>query len=802
MNKRIAAAIVNARYFIILIFVAALAWAAVYAPSFKINASADTLLVKNNELYIKTQVANQTFSPEEFILLAYESVEHELYSQQTFNDLQALSEELLTLSRVNSVTSILNIPLITDATSLDGASDVDSLTWQAQQYSPAQMRTRIDGHPIFTDLLVNRESTATAIQIVFKQNPDLQRLEKEITDLQQKRLDGSITEDDEQKINALKAQADPIKQKLTRQRAEEIEKIEAIAKSVSERANTYLGGSYVVGQHLINIIKSDLTVFGAAITAVIALMLAIIYRSFKWVVFPLVSCAASVALTMGLLSYLDMRATVLSANFIALQIILTLAVMIHLIGSYRSVSLAEPNLPQRERVKATLTEKLAPCFYATVTTSVGFGSLLFSGLQPVADFGLMMLCAMVLTMAVSLLLFPSLLSLLPAGKESRESRWLATLLRGLKHVSLRSPWVVSSACIGMFGLAAIGIMRLDVENSFINYFDKETQVYQELAFIDKEFGGSTPMDIILDIATVDDSGMLVLKAESVAQLQLVQAAVEAFEATGSVTSVVNFTELAKKINGGKPLTEYELTSIYRLLDENVVDQLTGAYFSPEQNKLRIAVRIQDTTRGLDRESFLAQLKRDLSTVGVEQGSYTLTSLFVLYQDILSRLIDSQVTTLGIVYGALFLVLLAVFRQFGVALIAMVPNVLTTLGILGIIGWLGIPLDIMTITIAAIAMGIAVDDTIHFVHAYLRGVDSSKEDTPAESGARAAFGHTSLAITFTTLIITVGFSLFAFSDFLPSVYFGLLTAGAMFMAWLSDVTLLPAMLNVLYRRKRA
>ena len=627
-------------------------------------------------------------------------------------------------------------------------------------------------------------------------------LEAQVTELQKKRLGGSITEADEKKINALKAQMDPIKQALTRQRAKEIEKIEAIADSVSERANTYLGGSYVVGQHLIDIIKSDLTVFGGAITAVIALMLAIIYRSFKWVIFPLVSCAASVALTMGLLSYLDMRATVLSANFIALQIILTLAVMIHLIGSYRSNSLTGQDLSQHERVKATLTEKLAPCFYATLTTSVGFGSLLFSGLQPVADFGLMMLYAMIFTMAVSLLLFPSLLSLFPAGKEKGESQWLASLLGRIKAVSLKSPGVVSFVCIGVFGVAAIGIMRLDVENSFINYFDKQTQVYQELAFIDKEFGGSTPMDIILDIGEADESGMLVLKAETVAQLQLVQAAVEAFDATGSVTSVVDFTELAKKINEGKPLTEYELTSIYRLLDKNVVEQLTGAYFSPEQNKLRIAVRIQDTTSGLDRESFLKQLKSDLNKVGVEDSNYTLTSLFVLYQDILSRLINSQVMTLGIVYGALFLVLLAVFRRFGVALIAMIPNVLTTLGILGIIGWLGIPLDIMTITIAAIAMGIAVDDTIHFVHAYLRGTDESGNDNRAESGARAAFGHTSMAMTFTTLIITVGFSLFAFSDFLPSVYFGLLTAGAMFMAWLSDVTLLPAMLNMLYRRKSA
>lgn len=799
MSERIAAAIVSARYFIIILFVAALGLAAVYVPSFKINASADTLLVKNNKLYAQTQVTNQIFSPEEFILLAYEPVAHSLYSQKTFGDIQALAEELLALPRVESVTSILNIPLVSDAKALDGSTDVESLTWQAQQYSPEEMKKRLDGHPIFTDLLVNRESTATAIQIVFKQNAELQKLQSRITDLQKNRLNDSITEADEKKIAQLKAQADPIEQKLTRQRALEIRQIKTIADSISDRANTYLGGSYVVGQHLIDIIKSDLMVFGTAITAVIAMMLVILYRSVKWTIFPLVSCAVSVALTTGLLRFLDMRATVLSANFIALQIILTLAVMIHLIGSYRSVS-RDGMGSQHERVRAMLTEKLTPSFYATLTTSVGFGSLLFSGLQPVADFGLMMLCAMIITLTVSLLLFPALLSLVPAGKECSDSRRLTALLDRLKRLSLNSPAAISLVCIGVFGVAAVGITRLHVENSFINYFDKQTLVYQELAFVDKQFGGSTPMDIVLDITETDDSGMLVLKAESVAQLQLVQAAVEAFEATGSVTSIVNFTELAKEINDGKPLTEYELTSIFRLLDEKVVDQLVGVYFSPEQDKFRIAVRIQDTTPGLDRESFLNKLKGDLNKVGVDEGSYSLTGLFVLYQDILSRLVSSQITTLGIVYGALFLVLLGVFRRIGVALIAMVPNVLTTLGILGVIGWLGIPLDIMTITIAAIAMGIAVDDTIHFIHAYLRGAETDDQNARATSGSGVAFGHTSMAMTFTTLIIALGFSLFAFSDFLPSVYFGLLTAAAMLMAWVSDITLLPALLNMLYRRK--
>ena len=387
-----------------------------------------------------------------------------------------------------------------------------------------------------------------------------------------------------------------------------------------------------------------------------------------------------------------------------------------------------------------------------------------------------------------------MLSLLRARKETTEFAFVTRFFEVMRKLTLKHPITISLVMVGLFGALATGISRLNVENSFIDYFAQETRVYKELAFIDQQFGGSTPLDIILKTESETDNNQLVLKAGNVNQLQLVQAAVNAFEATGSVTSVVNFTQLARQLNDDRPLTEYELTTIYHLLDEKVVNQLIGSYFSAENNQLRISVRVQDTTAGLDRADFLENLKQDIQTVGVEAQNVELTGLFVLYQDILSRLFDSQIKTLGIVYVVLGLVLLAIFRSVKIALIALVPNILTTLGILGMIGWLAIPLDIMTITIAAIAMGIAVDDTIHFLHAYLTGMKNGEGRTVAEKAGRSAFGHTGLAILFTTTIIAAGFSLFGFSDFIPSVNFGLLTATAMVMALITDITLLPALLN--------
>ncbi|MCW8090292.1 MMPL family transporter [Alteromonas sp. ASW11-130] len=801
MTNKIAHAIVTFRWLFILLFTAVLAVTGYFVTQFKIDASAETLLVKDNKLYIQTQIANQRFSPDEFILLAYKP-QHEVFSETTFQDLSSLSQSLRKLERVEAVTSILTVPLIEDADALTGGTEVSSLTWEKQRYSPEQMKQLISGHPIFTDLLINRQETATAIQIVFKPNEELRKIESQMTEIQAKLLERELTEDEQLALEKLKDRADPIKQQLTEQRQKEIAQIEKIASEVEGRAETFIGGSYVVGQHLIEIIKSDLVSFGTAIAGVIALLLLILYRSLKWVLFPLFACAVSVVITMGIFGMLDMRTTVISANFVALQLILTLAVMIHLIGSYRDISREDHSLSQRERVVATLDDKLSPCFFATLTTSVGFGSLIFSGLQPVVAFGWMMLVAMLVTMSVALLLFPSLLCLLPKTKETHDFMFIKHILNGLKKMNLAIPkTVVLISLIVAVGIA-FGITRLDVENSFIDYFDKDTQVHQELAFIDKEFGGSTPLDVIIDIKETNQSEQLELTADSVARLQLVQGAIEAFEATGSVTSVVNFTRLAKKLNEGIPLTEYELTTIYHLLDKQVVNQLVGAYYSAESNQMRVSIRIQDTTEGLDRETFVDNLTSDLTSVGLEPQNFTFTNLFILYQDILSRLFDSQIKTLGIVYVVLGLVLLAIFRSLKIALIALVPNILTTLGILGVIGWVGIPLDIMTITIAAIAMGIAVDDTIHFLHAYLQGKKrADAAHLQAQNASDNAFGHTGLAIVFTTTIIAIGFSLFGFSNFLPSVYFGLLTATAMLMALITDVTLLPALLNWLVADKK-
>lgn len=764
----------------------AMSW---FVQNFKIDASADTLLMKNNKLYIETQLINQRFSPEEFVLVAYEPKQAPLFSAQTFDDIQTLSAAFKQIDRVEAVTHILNVPLLSQLESLNGDIQPNDWTWLNQRYSVEKMQAIFDQHPLFTDLLINRSQTATALQIVFKPNKQLTDIDNQITQLKKNVLNGTLTKAEQAKIDQLKLQAEPLIEQLSLTRQQEIKRIYAIVADYQDHANVYLGGAHVLGFQLIDIIQSDLVIFGSGIGLTICLLLLVIFRQFIWLAIPVICCAVSVVITIGLFGLLDMRTTVISSNFVALQLILTLAIVIHLIVEFRQLANAQQNASQKSLVQQTFVNKLKPCFYAGLTTAVGFASLLFSGIQPVIAFGWMMIIAMLISILSSLILFPAIVSLFKRSRQNYTDSWFTHLINPLQKLGLQHSKKIIVVGMGVLLASIAGSAKLTVENSFINYFSQSTRAYQELSFIDREFGGTTALDVIYTIPPEQRSKDLALSAQSIQTLQKIQFAMQQLSGMGNTTSVVNFTQLAKNINQGMPLTEYELTVIYRLIDDALRSQLLGAYFSPEHNQLRISSRIQDSTDGLNRAEFIQTLKSDIAGLGVQTDNYQLGNLFVLYQDILQRLFTSQILTMGIVYIALYIVLIAIFRSLRLATIALIPNVLATLVILGIMGWLAIPLDLMTITIVAIAMGIAVDDTIHFVHRFQ--VEAKQQ--PNKQALKKTYSSIGFAMLYTSLIITLGFSLLSFSDFIPSVMFGLLTGLAMLVALLTDLTLLPALL---------
>jgi hypothetical protein len=761
------------------------------ARHFQIDASADTLLMRNDPNYIQTQVVNRRFSPQEFLLVAYKPRNRPLFSEQTFEDLRTLSAKLRRLDRVESVRSILNVPLFSQIEGgISSIKDLSQSTVEHRNYPITQIKKEFHENPLYEDLLINRQQTATALQVLFRSNGELDELDDRIVALQRKSLQGELSAGEKRELSQLKERAEPIEQRLDNIRTAEIETIRRIVAEYDGNAEIYLGGLHVLGYQLIRIIKNDLIIFGGTIAAMICLVLFLLFRKVRWVIIPVICCCCSVLSTVGLFGLLGFKTTVISANFIVLELILTLAIVVHLIVQYLEYGADHPEWEQAELVKKTLFRKAGPCFYAGITTSIGFASLLFSNIQPVITFGWMMIIAMIFSIGVSLVLFPALMSLYGREQQALPLRFARRTLNFFSGLTLKHPAFIAMAGIGVLAASVAGIFQLDVENSFINYFKETTRVHQELSFIDRQLGGSTPLDIVYTIPNAELKKDLVMTADTVQLLQRVHQALRQHEAIGKILSVVNFTELAKQINQNKPLTEYELTALYWTMEDALRDDLLGSFFAPEHAQVRISVRIKDTTEGLHRAKLLEEIRRDMNKLGIPEDRYRLSNLFVLYQDILQKLFRSQILTLGIVFVVLTLTFLVIFRSVKVALIGITPNILSTMAVLGLMGWLGIPLDLMTITIAAIAMGIAVDDTIHYIHRYQEELQDQSADKAVERS------HTSVgyAILYTSLIITMGFSLLAFSEFIPSVFFGLLTGFAMIAAFLFDLCLLPVLLN--------
>ena len=760
------------------------------ARHFEIDASADTLLTEDNQDYIQTQLMSQRFSPQEFLLIAYKPDDGRVLSQQTFAKLASLTERLKQIDRVESVRSILNVPLLSLMDNGLSGGDPGNWTLEKKNFSTELLQETFAGHPIYEDLLINKAQTATALQVLFKPNEKLADIHGKITSIQQHRLERELTDAEQEQIAQLEKQAEPLQKDLNRIRIKEIQLIRKIIAGYEEDATLFLGGIHVLSYQLIQIIKNDLFLFGGIIAAVICLTLLFLFRKIRWVLVPVVCCTTSVVLTIGLFGMLGLKTTIISSNFIALQIILTLAIVIHLIVQYRELSISRPEWDQKQLVQQTLKAKAKPCFYAGLTTAVGFASLLFTGIQPVISFGWMMIIAMFFSIIVSLIMCPALMVLFPRDPAKNRNRLSALTLRICTYLTQKRPKVILLTSVIACVVSVAGLSLLTVENSFINYFAESTKVHEELSFIDQQLGGSTPLEVIVTIPAEQQLDKnLVVSAETVQQLQQVQAMLQQQEGMGKILSIVNFTELAKQINDGKPLTEYELTALYRSLDENLRDDLVGSFFSAEHSQIRLSARIQDSTEELNRADLMQSIRSGMAQLGISGENYALTNLFVLYQGVLQQLFRSQILSLGLVYLALTFTFFAVFRSARIALIGIAPNILSTLSVLGIMGILGVPLDLMTITIASISMGIAVDDTIHFTDRYLHEL---KQVSGREAVGRcnSSVGY---AVLYTSIIIILGFSMLGFSDFIPSVQFGLFASLAMAMATAWNLSLLPVLL---------
>ena len=850
LQRRYETTIQEKSHWLFLWVIVALVLLGYQARHFTLDASAESLLLENDSSLEYFRDISERYGSQDFLVLTF-TPKAPLFSDTSLENLTALRDELRELERVESVVSVMDVPLLSNppVPMSELVSNIKTLEDPEADLEMAQ--TELANSPLYVNLLLNLSENTTALQINFPfdhTKTDLLEMRNKLR-TQAENIPDSGAEKQLQLVDELIFEHNA---KMSAELHQDIEQIRSIIKRYEPYGELHLGGVPMIADDIIRFVRNDLVLFGVAVFTLLIITLSVIFRQPRWVILPLICSSAVVVGMLGILGWWKWPATVISSNFISLLLILTLSMNIHLIVRYRELLRKNPYWDQRELVVMTVRSIAVPCVYMTLTTGVAFVSLISSGIRPVINFGWMMTVGILIAFVMTFLLFPAMLMLIGKDRRTAEGQEETPQTRFLARFTLRNGRLILLGSVALAAFTVIGASQLIVENSFIDYFDEETEIYQGMTVIDQRLGGTTPLEVILrfngessDEATLpqaevvepdpfvdefsdgasdefieedflamedddvgsfeddfvgeDDPDKYWFTNDKIEEIKRIHRYLDALPETGKVLSLATMMEIAESFNDGEPLTNIQLALLYSVIPEEFRAIVVDPYVSVEHNEARINVRIMDSMQGLQRDELLERINTALtSELGFEEDDVQLTGMMVLYNNMLQSLFSSQITTLGGVFVGIMLMFLVLFRNITLAFIAMVPNMLAATLVLGVMGWLGIPLDIMTITIASITIGIAVDNTIHYIVRYRIEFERDGNYAKALKRSHKTIGK---AIFYTSVTIIMGFSILTMSNFKPTIYFGLLTALAMGVALLGSLTLLPRLILLTQPFKR-
>jgi predicted RND superfamily exporter protein len=821
---------------------------AAFIPRFQLDASADSLLLEDDQDLRYYTGITARYGSDNYLVITYSS--ERLFEEETLADLQQLRDELRALDTVEGVISILDVPLI----------DSPRVTIsQLQEYVPILenpevsrelARRELRTSPIYSNLLLSPDGETTSLLVSFRVDPEFRRLNEERDALREKMLTSELSSEEERRKDELSAEILEMRRSLMDSQQEDIRRVRKILDEHRDLGEIHIGGLPMIVSDMIDYIRNDILVFGSGIVAILIVLLSLIFGRPRWVVVAMLCCASSAIIMTGFLGLVRWPVTVVSSNYVALMLIFSLSLTVHLIQRYRELHNEHPDQEQRWLVRETLIDKAAPCFFTAVTTAVGFASLIVSGIRPVIDFGWMMVIGLLVVLLTAFVIFPATLALLSPGTSRHYGDSLEVVTGMFARLTDRRAALTAVVCalLGIAGL--IGVSRLEVENRFIDYFKADTDIYQGLVTIDQRLGGTAPLDIILDAdpefqaarsvpgepdegfaddfddefddelgdefddefadefgdeftdeSVVSNGGKAKtdLGATSywyntfrLGQLEEVHDYLESLPETGKVLSMATTIETLEILNQDETPGTFFLSVLYNRLPADLKSALYDPYMSKDGNQVRLSARVFESDPNLRRDELIRSIRTHLvDNMGYKRDQVHVTGMLVLYNNLLQSLYRSQILTLGVVFAVIMVMFGVLFRSVKISLVAILPSILSVLVVLGIMGLGGIPLDIMTITIAAISVGIGVDDSIHYIHRYRQEISKDGDGLGAMYRSHASVGR---AMFYTSVIVIAGFSVLALSNFIPSILFGLLTGLAMAMALAANLTLLPLLLK--------
>lgn len=794
-----------------------------YAKDFKLDASADSLVLEHDKDLLYYRGTRARYGSDDFLVVTY-TPKGDLYGEQARTAVKHMRDDLAALPRVSSVTSYLDVPLINSPKVTFTEIRKKTRTLESDDVDIELARHEFQDSPLYRNLIVSPDGKTTALQVNIKRNEGYLKLLNRRNELRQIEIDRKLTADEQSELDNVSRDFRQLTEKLSVQERNDIAAVRAVLDKYRDYAEIHLGGVPMITADMIDYIKKDINVFGIGVVCFIILILAVSFHRPRWISIPVMICLLACIGMVGYLGFADWRVTVVSSNFISLLLIISLSLTVHLVVRYQELHHDDPEGNHHDMTWETIRSKFSPSFYTTLTTMVAFGSLIVSGIRPVIDFGWMMVFGVGLAFVLSFIMFPPALLLTQRGNPiKRKHDVTSQIIHYLAHLIETHSSKTILVFIVIIGASILGLYKLSVENRFIDYFKTSTEIYQGMALIDKELGGTIPLDVIVDasasfnkelaaqkqVASADtpedegfdddfEEGTAGLSGTSywfnVYQLQTVKKIhhyLESLPETGKVLSLDTTMSMLTQLNDGKELDNIILAVMYKRLPKDLKQTLFAPYMSKDANQVRFAIRVYDSDPNLKRDELIKRIKNDLVTkLKLEPQQVKLTGMLVLYNNMLQSLFKSQILTIGVVFLAIMGMFVILFRSLFLAAIAIIPNITAAGMVLGLMGWLGIPLDIMTITIAAITIGIAVDDTIHYIHRFQEEYAIDQDYWAAIKRCHKSIGR---AMYYTSVTITLGFSILALSNFIPTIYFGLLTGFAMIAALIANLTLLPVLI---------
>ncbi|MEA3544577.1 MAG: MMPL family transporter, partial [Thermodesulfobacteriota bacterium] len=695
-----------------------------YARDFRLDASADSLLLENDQDLKYFRAMNKKYGSADFLVISY-SPKQDLYAPETLADLRKLRDHLLQIERVESVVSILDVPLIDSPRLTLGDLKNGVRTLETPDIDIDLVRKEFKTSPFYKSLLVSPDARTTALQIIFERDETYHSLLQQRNFLREKRRTDPLSTAETAQFKQISQKFDDYSRTLAEQEASDIAKIRTIMKQHSDHSELFLGGVPMIVADMINFIRHDLASFGLGVLVFLVSMLFLIFRSPHWIILPLVCCFTAVLFMFGFLGLVGWKVTVVSSNFTSLLLIITLSLCVHLIVRYNELLGEIPDADQTTMVREMVRSKAVPSIYTALTTIVAFASLLISDIRPVIDFGWMMAIGIAFALLISFALFPAGLILCKKTvKYSPRFDITGIITRTCAHwVEHRDKSTLTIFAI-LAVLSVIGISKLTVENRFIDYFKPTTEIYQGMELIDRQLGGTTPLDVIIDadpdffaaqthedIFAEDDpfaddffdeeeaeaglSGSSYwYSSYQIDTLKQIHNYLDKLPETGKVLSMATTMIMMQQLNEDLPLDNISLAVIHKKLPEVINESLFRPYMSEDGNQVRFSLRVIDSNPDLRRDALLDKIRLDLTEkVNLKPEQIHLTGMFVLYNNVLQSLFSSQIMTIGVVFLVIMVMFIIQFRSLRLAIISIIPNLLSAGMVLGLMGWLKIPLDI-------------------------------------------------------------------------------------------------------------